>query len=121
MGEIYDISVSEINRLALSGKKFSAEQAGREIVNKGGILRAMLGVTLREYFKEMEKKGLFVFAGFGENDDDVILYSATDKFLSLAKALPYCIEKGQRIDVFESLLDLKEAWKMCHILKTKQT
>lgn len=120
MGEIYGISISEINRLALSGKKFSAEQAGIEIVKKGGILRAMMGVTLREYFQEMVYKGHFVFAGFSEDKDSNTLYLATDKFLGLAKALPDCVEKGQRIDVFESVLELKEVWSMCHILKTKQ-
>lgn len=117
MEQIYNTSVSEINRLALSGKKFSAEQAGREIVKKGGILRVTMGVTLREYFQEMVEKGFFLLAGFDTNET---LYLATEKFLRFAKELPHCVEKGLKIDTYEILLNLLELGKLCKSLKTEQ-
>jgi len=93
------ISISEINRLAITGERFSVKQACEAILARGGILRTAMCETITDYFHIMLDGGFFEFIPWDQNPDEDARYKATPLFLKLAELFPDCVEKGRKIDV----------------------
>ena len=57
----HQIALRVINSHIDSGKKFTYEQVREDILNRGGILRISIGVTIRMYLKNLDEIGLLTF------------------------------------------------------------
>ncbi len=102
-----EISISVVNRLALSGEPFTMEEINTEIRRRfiyEGISLVFL-VSMVEYVETMADQGLLILVNPKLSSQDKIVYKGDDNLKLLAELSPNCIEHGQKLDALAMRLN----------------